>query len=263
MNSFRILFLITSIFFVSHSKPCQAVSKLNDGWEYQWDGDKAWQKYPDVKLALSNPQKFLWLKIMLPPLDKYQVPAINIRIKTYFEVYLDKEAVYSYHKNWVLENARGGVRHLVPIPKIKGKDNYLYFKVGSRGGQVGLEGNVYLDELQNLTETIISGDETRFVLGILLCFFSVICLIVAVVTKELALLYICGFGINMGIWTLSFCHELTQSVLLGGRQWFWDPAIYWSSYLAPIFILTFIANIKNIYFKKIHKNRYRMVSFTL
>lgn len=222
----------------------------NNNWEYSWNSKAGpWLPYLDSKISLKNQHEFLWLRKKLNSEQIKNGYGLNIRIKTFFEAYINENKIYDYFNNGKIENIRGGVRHLVPLGTPR-SNSYLYLKVASAGDKVGLEGNIYSDKYDLLIKEIISKDAMRLILGIVFCIFSIIILAIYIFTREMILLQISGFGINMGIWTLSFCHKITQEVFLGGSRFF-DYAIYWSSYLAPIFILWFIANLRTIRFKKL------------
>lgn len=247
---FRIVILLFSLLTIYHTDRGQAEELLNRGWEYSWDSKNGpWQPYPDATISIKNNNKYLWLRKKLEFHKKISSPGIDMRVKTFFEAFIDDEKVYDYSNGWHIENLRGGVRHLFPI-KGSGGSSFLYLKVASAGEKIGLEGIIKIGEYPQLIKNSISQDATRLALGLLFCVFSLLLLVAFAMTKEVMLLHISGFGLNMGIWTLSFCHRITQETIFGGTRFF-DSAIYWSSYLAPIFILWFISKLKFIRFRSL------------
>lgn len=225
-----------------------ADNSLDTGWEYSWEGKNGpWVTYPDPLISLKNERTYLWLRHKISQYHNFSNPGIDIRIKTFFEAFIGNEKIYDYSNQWQIKNLRGGVRHLFQLKSIE-KSSYIYLKVASGGNQVGLEGVVRVDEYPTLVKFAIARDTTRLALGLLFCTFSILLLATFIMTKEVMLLYISGFGLNMGIWTMSFCHRITQEIIFYDPSFF-DTAIYWSSYLAPIFILWFMSNLKSIWFR--------------
>lgn len=187
----RYLLLLLAFTYVLFASPVD-LSKAK--WEYKigdsprdnngsffWIEDKgsvwktiAFPSNPDERNGNNN----LWFRVKLPDAHFRDPTLFIFSIDLVAQVYLDRKEIYAFGE--FDKNGRGSFSgwpwHMIELPlDFQGK--YLYFRVWSDAGDIGLWGEIALDEKINHVSRILHTDIARFSIGSVALFMGAVLLI--------------------------------------------------------------------------------------
>jgi diguanylate cyclase (GGDEF)-like protein len=148
-------------------------------WTYEKEDDKSWQSidFPSNPPDRNN-QTNVWYRVKLPDILPNDPNLYIVSVDLIAEVYIDNKRIY--HFGEFDENGKGKFIgwpwHLIPLgDDYAGK--YLYFRVYSDYGDIGLWGEILLTSKGELLEKMLSFDINKVIIGSISIFVSLLFLL--------------------------------------------------------------------------------------
>ncbi|CAM3990658.1 sensor domain-containing diguanylate cyclase [Arcobacter cloacae] len=176
MKKLLLLFLLS---FFTFANEINQIDLSKQKWEYKWgntlDETVSWQEidFPSNPPNRNN-QTNIWFRVQLPQTLPSDPNLYIVSIDLITQVYFQDKQIYNFGE--FDENGRGKYIgwpwHLIPLP-IDSAGEYLYFRIYSDYGDIGLWGEILILSKGELYEKLLKNDMLKIIIGSISIFVAI------------------------------------------------------------------------------------------
>lgn len=176
MKKLLLLFLLS---FFTFANEINQIDLSKQKWEYKWgntlDETVSWQEidFPSNPPNRNN-QTNIWFRVQLPQTLPSDPNLYIVSIDLITQVYFQDKQIYNFGE--FDENGRGKYIgwpwHLIPLPTDSAGE-YLYFRIYSDYGDIGLWGEILILSKGELYEKLLKNDMLKIIIGSISIFVAI------------------------------------------------------------------------------------------